>query len=158
MITADSYEITAFWQDACQGKGIDPATPYHARSFADPRHTPKVDEIGNLARMGQKRGTAHLALDFEHNNVPTRAVGDYWLVLGSAGDPLCLVRVSAIDTWAFMDVSAEFAASEGEGDMSLESWRAGHKRYFTKQLESWGMEWRDDVATVCESFRLIYAG
>ena len=158
MIASDAPEIAAFWDRACKATGIDPASPYHARTFSDPSlSTTKGNTLTELCRAGKKRGTAHMALDFEKNGIPRREVGDYWLVLTRELAPACVVRVSGIETRPFKEVSVEFAVSEGEGDLSYAYWAKAHSTYFKCQLESWGMEWRDDVATVCESFRLIYA-
>lgn len=156
MIGEKTAEVEAFWREACAAVGLDPAAAYHASTFADPALSPNVDKIGNLARIGQKRATAHMALDFERSRVPRRAVGDHWIVLTAANAPLCLVRVTKIETTPFREVTPEFAASEGEGDLSWDYWATVHQRYFEKQLAGWGETWRDDLPIVCESFELLW--
>ena len=156
MIYSDSSTVRAFWQAFCDDTGVAADTPYHPRSFSDPRYSMVTDEISELARQGRKRGTAHLVLDFDKNDVPQRKPGEYMLVLDAALEPQCVVRCTNIDIVPFREVTAEFAASEGEGDLSREYWATVHKRYFCKLLETWGMEWDDGLDVVCESFDLVW--
>ncbi len=48
------------------------------------------------------------------------------------------------------DVDAAFAFEEGEGHRTLESWRAGHRRYFARNGG-----WSDEMWLACERFRLV---
>ena len=116
------------------------------------------DEIAELARQGQKRGTAHLALDFKKNAVPQRKPGEYMMVLNGSLEPQCVVRCTNITVVPFRDVTEEFARSEGEGDLTREYWATAHKRYFLKQLAEWDMEWDEGLDVVCESFELVWPG
>ncbi|MDH3692344.1 MAG: ASCH domain-containing protein, partial [Gammaproteobacteria bacterium] len=125
-------------------------------TFSDPSLSTVTDEIAELARQEKKRGTAHLALDFEKNDVPQRKPGEYLMVLNSSLEPQCVVQCTNIALAPFRDVTEKFAASEGEGDLSLEYWATVHKRYFVKQLASWGMEWDDSQQVVYESFDLVW--
>jgi uncharacterized protein YhfF len=155
MIGAKTAAVEAFWKECREVADID-TTEYHALTFSDPTMSQVTEVISELARLGKKRGTAHLEIDFELTGVARRAVGDYWVILNSANDPLCLVRVTNIEVHPFEKVSAEFAASEGEGDLSRDYWATVHRRYFMKLCEKFGREWREDMPTVCESFELIH--
>ena len=79
-----------------------------------------------------------------------------WIVTTVLGDPLCVVRITNVDIKPFNQVGDVFAASEGEGDLSLEHWRGAHLGYFKQQCLEWDQEWRDDRPVVCESFELVY--
>ena len=155
MIGTKSPEVERVWQELRAAKGID-AVAYHASTFSDPALSPNCDKIGNLAVTGQKRATAHLTLDFETNGVARREPGDYWLVLNAAQEPICLVRLTGVQVKPFDEVSEETAIAEGEGDLSLEYWATVHRRYFEKQCALWGIEWREDLLTVCEYFDLVW--
>jgi uncharacterized protein YhfF len=155
MIGTKSPEVERTWQELRAAKGID-AVEYHASTFADPALSQNVDKIGNLAVSGQKRATAHLALDFERNGIARREPGDYWVVLNAAQEPICLVHVTKVEVKPFNEVGEETAIAEGEGDLSLEYWATAHRRYFEKQCALWGIEWREDMSTVCEYFDLIW--
>ena len=71
MIGERTAAVKAFWERFKAETGCE-AQHYHARTFSDPRFTPVTDEIANLARIGQKRGTAHLDMDFEISDIPRR--------------------------------------------------------------------------------------
>lgn len=156
MIASGSEEVRAFWKAFCEHAGIREDTPYHARTFSDPRFSRLTDEIAELAREGRKRGTCHLQLDFEKNGVPYRYPGDYLVVLNSTLTPLCVVRCTRLEFIPFNQVSAEFAASEGEGDLSRDYWATVHQRYFEKMLESWNLPWDEGLTVVCENFEKVY--
>lgn len=44
---------------------------------------------------------------------------------------------------------------EGEDD-SLESWRAGHIKYFTQEGKQVGYDFREDMPVVFEDFEVVY--
>jgi uncharacterized protein YhfF len=155
VIGTKSTEVEKVWRELRAAKGIE-AVEFHACTFSDPAHSPNADKIGNLAVSGHKRATAHLAQDFERNGVARREPGDYWLVLNAAQAPICLVRVTGVEVKPFDQVGEETAIAEGEGDLSLEYWATVHRRYFEKQCALWGIEWREDLPTVCEYFDLVW--
>ena len=162
MLIFDTAETQAFWRDACAATGIDPATPHHAGTFSEPAEPVEdervafIDQLSGMARDGKKRGTAHMRLHFEHENIRMREPGDCWIVTTVAGEPLCVVRITNVDIKPFDQVGEVFAASEGEGDLSLEYWRGAHIDYFKRQCGQWAHEWRDDDPVVCESFELVH--
>jgi len=63
---------------------------------------------------------------------------------------------SAVEVKRFDRVDARFAWDEGEGDRTLETWRAGHRRYFTRQCAGWGDRVRRTHAVVFERFELVW--
>lgn len=160
MIGKKTPEIEAFWQRCKQKHGIT-ADDYHVSSTADPScldlSIPTLDlsDQPRLILGNQKRGTAHMALDFELNAVPRRQVGDYWVILDLMTQPIGLVRVTDVYEKKFLEVPVSFSIQEGEGDQSLEFWRTAHYEYFVRQCEKLGIDWNDDHVVVCESFELI---
>ena len=71
--------------------------------------------------------------------------------------PAVIVELVNVEECKFEDVSAEFAAREGEGDGSLEFWKKTHEDYFKLQLTDWGHEWSDQLKIVLESFDVVMA-
>jgi uncharacterized protein YhfF len=158
MLIFDTAETQAFWRQACEAMGIDPATTHHAGTFAEPSSdddVPFLDELAGMACDGKKRGTAHMRLHFEHENIRMRHPGDCWIVTTVAGEPLCVLRITNVDIKPFDQVGEVFAASEGEGDLSVDYWRGAHIDYFKEQCCQWGHDWRNDQPVVCESFELV---
>jgi uncharacterized protein YhfF len=154
VIGTKNADVIAFWTAEHLRLGL-PDVPYHVCTFADPRYATYHDELLELVADGKKRATAHLVLDFEHNGVPRRAVGDYWVVVDTASVPRYLIRVTDVDVRPFNRVEASFAAREGEGDSSLAYWARVHQDYFEQQCAAWGVDWSEDLPTVCEGFELI---
>jgi uncharacterized protein YhfF len=97
-----------------------------------------------------------MRLQFEQENIPMREPGDCWIVTTTDGAPLCVVRMTGVAITPFDQVAVEFAASEGEGDLSVAHWRGAHINYFKSQCERWGVDWRDDQPVVCENFERAY--
>jgi uncharacterized protein YhfF len=154
VIGIETPEVTEFWNTERARLGL-PEADYHVSTFADPRYASYHDELLGLVGEGKKRATAHLALDFEINQVRRRAVGDYWIVVDMHSRPRYLVRVTDINVRPFNEVEASFAAREGEGDSSLDYWARVHREYFQPQCADWGVEWSEALPTVCEGFELI---
>ena len=154
MIGDKTENVRAFWQQCRAQHGIE-TDDYHASTFADPQFASYQGELIDLAIAGKKRATAHMTIDFERNGIRRREVGDYWVIVTSDSEPMCLVRVTKIEVKPFNAVDAVFAASEGEGDGSLAYWTRVHREYFTQQCADWGVDWHEDTSIVCESFKLI---
>lgn len=154
MITGQSVIIEAYWRNACRDVGIARDIQYHASTFADDRIARDADMLVELARCGQKQGTTHLQLDFTTNHVPMRTTGDYWIILNSAHQPQCIVRLTHVEIMSFYEVAEDHAACEG--DLSLDHWRMVHRVYFQRQCSIWGIEWQETLPVVCEKFKLAW--
>ena len=160
MIVSDTKEIRAFWEGCRTKHGIVQAN-YHVSTLVDPEcldpNVPTLDlsDQPKLILAHQKRGTAHMAMDFEINNIPRRVTGDYWVILDPSENPIGLVRVTDVYESTFLSVPVSFSVQEGEGDMSLRFWREAHRDYFVLQCEKIGIKWDESCVVVCESFELI---
>ena len=143
MIGERTGETDRFWQQCREKHGIETGE-HHLCTLADPAILdPGVENLDlsdhpRLIRERRKNGTAHLAMDFEINGIPSREAGDYWLIPDFDNRPLYLVKVVEIVTWAFAEVPLSWAEVEGEGDLSLRWWRDAHHDYFSRQCARWG--------------------
>ena len=154
MIGEKTPEAESIWRQ-CRDQHQIEVEDYHLGTFADPRYAEYHDELLGLMLEGKKYATAHMARDFEKNNIPRRQVGDYWVVVDTQNNLVGLVKVTEVAVTPFNEVTAEFAAREGEGDSSLEYWQKVHKEYFLLQLADWGEDWSEDCPVVCETFSLV---
>jgi uncharacterized protein YhfF len=112
-------------------------------SFGD---SPELaDALLALVRAGRKTATCWAAARLG----PSMA-GERSIVLDGAGQPAVLVETISCVAMRFCDVPADFAALEGEGDLSLDYWRAAHRRYFTRA----GV-FAEDMDLWCETFRVV---
>ncbi len=115
-----------------------------------------ADELVGLVLEGGKRATAGALWTYEHEGEAIPQVGDFSIVTDGAAVARCVIRTTRVDVVPFNEVSAEFAATEGEGDLSLEYWREGHWRYFTAELAGFGRAAEADMPVVCERFEVVY--
>lgn len=153
----DPDAVSRFWLRAARAAGVDPATELPAWSFAD---TPRLaDELLQAVLDGRKTGTSTSVLELTDDGEPVPQPGDLSVVLDGAGAPRAVIRTTSVRISAFDDVDAEFAASEGEDDLSLAAWRDGHERYFRRVLERRGIP-VDSVGRleiVFERFEVVYS-
>ena len=154
MIGTKTEAVEKFWQDCRRNYSIDQQS-YFAGTFGEPRFATYHDVLLDLVAAGKKRATAHLAMDFERNQIQRREPGDYWLLLDAENTPKYLVRITDVEAKPFNQVAESFASREGEGDSSLQYWQNVHREYFQQQCAEWGIEWREDYPTVCEGFELV---
>lgn len=105
-----------------------------------------ADELAALVLAGVKTATCGHADDPE----PEYPVGALSVMLDGAGRPRAVIETLEVTLRRFDEVDAAFAFDEGEGDRSLESWRADHRIYFTRN----GV-FSPDMPLWCERFRVV---
>lgn len=105
---------------------------------------------------GPKRATAGALWAFEHEGEALPEAEDYSIVLDGHGIARCIIRTTEVRIVPFNEVDAQFAYDEGEGDRSLEYWRAVHWEYFTRELGEMGLEATEAMPVVCERFEVVF--
>ncbi|MGC5168958.1 isochorismatase family protein [Luteimicrobium sp. DT211] len=155
--------VLAYWErvrhlarvgqlDVVTGRGVASAVPPPAWSFGD---SPRLaDELLALVLAGRKTATTASLLEYEDDGEPLPRPGELSILLDGRGRPRALVRTASVEVVPFADVTAGFAAAEGEGDRSLASWREEHARYFRRVLGDDRFDERMPV--VCERFELLH--
>ena len=147
-------QIETYWESFLVAHPEHRGKPYIAEPFGD--NPALADELGNLVLSGLKSATCSAVWNYEAEGGPFPQVGTLWLVLSGLNEPMCVVETIEVTFRAYNEVDADFARAEGEDDLTLESWRAGHKRFFTRTLAPIGKEFSEDMPLVCERFRVIY--
>ncbi len=118
--------VEQFWAQFTAETGIEGS--YTTSYFGD---SPELQtELALLVRDGPKRATAGLLAEYQQEQEPLPEPGDLTVIVDGAGEPVCVIRTSAVEIRPFGEVDAEFAFVEGEGDRSLEYWREAHTRFF----------------------------
>lgn len=148
-------KAAAFWRRFCEsGSGAGPEEPYQVWHFGDNREL--ADELCELVLEGRKRATACLVweAEFDPSNAPVQ--GGYSIITDFDGTPKCIIQTTEVRILPFNQVDAEFAAEEGEGDLSLEFWRRLHWDYFTRKCAEMGKEASPTMEVMCERFRVMY--
>jgi uncharacterized protein YhfF len=146
--------IESYWENFLTAHSEYRGKPYVVEPFGD--NPALADELGNLVLSGRKSATCSSVWEYEAEGEPIPQVGTLWLVLDGQDQPMCVVETIAVTIRTFNEVDADFARAEGEDDLSLESWREGHKRFFTRTLALIGKEFSENMPLVCERFHVIY--
>jgi len=113
------------------------------------------DELLALVRSGRKRGGASLLWAHEADSEPVPAIGEVEIVVNHLNAPCLVTRITAVEVVAFNQVSAGFAAREGEGDGSLEHWRKAHWAFFSRECRRIGRVPGETMPVVCSSFEVL---
>jgi uncharacterized protein YhfF len=108
--------------------------------------------LNELVLAGKKKATAGtLQWDYLAQGEPVESVGEELAVLNSNGQHVATIQASKVEIVKFAEVPTEFALAEGEGDLSGDDFRNGHKRYWSTE----GLEINDDTLIVLLYFDLI---
>jgi uncharacterized protein YhfF len=113
-------------------------------------------DLAQLVLQGVKRATASLVWTYEHDNKRPPWSGCLSVMTDWHGTPLCIIETTKIEAVPFEEVTAEFAAIEGEGDGSLRYWSEGHWQYFTRECQRIGKQPDRRMYVYCEQFDVAY--
>jgi uncharacterized protein YhfF len=145
-----SAAITGFWTEV---RAAHPELPDQAPLAWAFGATP--DGLLELVLAGTKTGTASSVWDYEATGDPLPEVGEFSIILDGAGAPRAVIETTGLETVPFDEVTAEHAYAEGEGDRTLEHWRAVHERFWREHSES-SRGFAPDMPVLCERFRLLH--
>lgn len=149
--------IQSYWQEFLSTLPSD--SPYHSKGYVAEGWgdgPDMADELGALIAQGVKTGTCSALWEWEAEGNQIPQVGMLTVVLDGRREPLCIVETVEVTIRKYNEVDANFARSEGEGDLSLAYWREAHKNFFSRTLSKIGKEFSEDMPLVCERFRMIY--
>jgi uncharacterized protein YhfF len=135
------------------GQTVSETVPPQAWSFGDEPEL--AEKLLGAVLAGDKTATSSALWDYDDEGAPLPVVGELSILLDGDGHPRALIRTTSVETTTFEEVDEDFAAAEGEGDRTLESWREGHEAYFRRNLGE-GREFTQDMPVVCERFELLY--
>ncbi|MEU7586476.1 ASCH domain-containing protein [Micromonospora sp. NPDC049230] len=110
--------------------------------------------LNTLVLAGVKTATAGRLAYYAEEGEELEQVGER-LALVDDDDALAgVVEITGVEVVRFADVPWDFARAEGEGDRSIEEWRAGHSAYWARL----GTPVESDSPIVCLRFRLVSGG
>ena len=149
--------IAPFWQSFVEVQAEDP-TPHFFEAFHFDDSEQSANKLALLVLAGTKRATAALVWSFETASVPLPKAGDLSVVTNWAKKPLCIIETKRVDVVPYDQVTAEFAATEGEGDGSLLYWQEVHWAYFGRECQRIGRVLDPNMPVVCERFEVVFRG
>jgi len=112
--------------------------------------------IAELVVAGIKTATGSLLWAYEFDDKPEPAVGDHWIVLGLHERPVCVIETTHVEVLPYDEVPAIYARLGGEGDRSVESWKAMYWSYIEQECERIGRPADPSAPLVMEHFDCVY--
>lgn len=147
-------KIDIFWKNFLMKTNRDERTKY-----LDVFHfelTEKwANELLRLVLIGQKKATSSSLWSYEIEGDRVPEVGDLSIVTDWEGVPRCVIETIKVTIIPFSDITFDICKREGEDD-TLESWRAGHIRFFKEEGAELGYEFRNDMPVIFEDFEVVY--
>jgi len=147
--------IAKFWQDFCAQVGADRSAQFFEAFHFDDNEL-SANALAELVFSGVKRATAGLVWSHESEGASLPEPGALSVVTDWGGKPVCVIETLGVEVVPFEQVSAEFGATEGEGDSSLEYWRRAHWASFGRACTRIGREPSQIMPVACERFKVIY--
>ena len=112
-------------------------------------------ELLALIRSGRKRAGTGLLWAYQHDGQHIARTGDIEIVVDHLNVPVMVTRVVSSERIAFNQVTAEYAALEGEGDGSLAYWRNAHWNFFGRECQRIGREPTETMPVICTVFQVV---
>ena len=131
-----------------------PQGPIRVDGYGDSAELSK--ELLDLIKSGRKRAGTGLLWAYEHDREPIAASGDIEIVVNHRNQPVLITRIVSSEIVPFNEVSAEYAAIEGEGDGSLAYWREGYWRFFSRECKRIGKEPAQTMPVICNVFEVLH--
>ncbi|HDK6220882.1 ASCH domain-containing protein [Klebsiella sp. GB_Kp056] len=104
-----------------------------------------------LVLSGIKTATCCSKISFqrEYERGEAPCAGSDNIILDGTGQPMCVIQTVRLQVIRFCEMTSELASKEGQGDLSLEYWKEGHKRYFEPEGT-----YSEEMELVFEEFEL----
>jgi uncharacterized protein YhfF len=122
--------------------------------FAFGRGAEMASRLAHLVTCGAKRGTSTWFPPGD-TDAPPRP-GLISIVTDAFGHPRCAIRTDSVERVRFDAMPAHLAALEGEGDLTLASWREGHLRFFSAEAEELSLSFTGAEEILFERFSVLH--
>ncbi|UWX96940.1 ASCH domain-containing protein [Arthrobacter zhaoxinii] len=155
-ITPDFDAAALFWDDYALAFPAQAAADgeYNVETFGD--SPAMADELLALVMSGRKRATSSLVSEYVDEGSQLPRIGIHWIVCDSTGAPRVVLRTVELKLGSFADADEAFARDEGEGDLSLESWRREHQKFWERSAAARGTTWSESEEIVFERFEVVW--
>lgn len=153
----DKAKCKAYWAEFVASlPDNDPRIVAEPDAFSFGGEGEIADELAALVLAGKKRATASLPVEYTSLGEALPKTGDLSIVLEGRGSPVAIIERTSVEVVPFHAVTAEFAATEGEGDGSLKHWKEAHTWYFGQVCERLGGTLEATTPVLCQRFKLVW--
>ena len=152
LLGENSMTIEQFWTEFLHRTGRSPETTY-LDCFHFDNNERSANELLALVLSGKKRATASSLYAYPPEETPK--TGNLSIVTDWDGNPRCVIETKQVQVIPFCEMTFEICAREGE-DECLETWQAGHQRYFTEDGAEMGYTFTQDMPVIFEDFEVVY--
>ncbi|MBP6008654.1 MAG: ASCH domain-containing protein [Rhodoferax sp.] len=137
-----------------KARGIElPPGPVVVDGYGDSEEL--SNELLALIRSGRKRAGTGLLWAYQHDAQRIARTGDIEIVVDHLNVPVMVTRVVRSEVIEYNQVTAEYAALEGEGDGSLAYWRKAHWNFFGRECKRIGREPTETMPVICTVFEVV---
>lgn len=113
------------------------------------------NELAELVVKGRKKATCSAKCIHDIKNEAIPVEGQYNIVLNGENEPVCIIQYTKVSITPMNQVTEEFAALEGEDDLSYKYWYNEHERFFRKELGLLNIDFTSDIELVCQEFKVV---
>lgn len=136
-----------------EGGVVLPPGPVRVDAYGDSEAL--SEELLGLIRRGKNRAGTGLLWAYEAESEPLPRQGDIEIVVNHQSEPALVTRLTSVEIMPYLEVGAEYAAIEGEGDGSLEYWRTAHWAFFSRECHRLGREPHHTMPVICSVFEVL---
>lgn len=144
------------WHDFTTKNKIEGKT-YQTRWFGPQDQPDEINRLNTLILSGKKRSTSKPLAYYSAEQEAVPQVGDYFILLNGDMKPIAIIQTVVSELVPFLRISGEHAYNEGEGDLSIEDWRARSLAKFTKLMQKYDTQFTEDKPVVSEVFKVVYS-
>lgn len=145
--------IKDYWEKFATNNNLEKDLP-DAWMFGDGSRV-MGDDLADLVLKGIKTATCSAKRIHEVEEEPYPVVGQYDIVLNGKNEPVCIIQYTEISITPMNQVSEEFAALEGEGDLSYKYWYEEHLKFFKREFTSHSLNFSLDIELICQKFKIV---
>ncbi len=114
------------------------------------------DDLAALVITRSKRATTSLLRWYGAGGERYPLAGDYFIVVDSQKVAACVCRMTKVEERAFADVDEAYAQVEGEGDLTLATWRRDHRAFFEAEAVANQFVFDESTHVVLETFAVVW--
>lgn len=144
-----------YWRRFLNGTKRGETVPKEVCWFGDTKAL--ANQLAAAVVSGKKRACISLLRDFDAPEARLPESGDLCLVLDGFERPRAVIETTRVVIKPFIDVTGDFAFSEGEGMRSRAAWLRQHRGFFQRQARREGRAFHDALPAVFERFQMVWS-